>query len=156
MTEGGGGGERRRRWCSSDKMEARVSWRGRCRGSRRKETAGRSRLFPSEQAPREAIHHCTCRWGWRGGLGGGPRGSRCGRLQSEQEAGSSCVREWARIPRSSYLEVVVRVPGFVLPGVAGRRGPLEESGGRCRKPSDNCYDQVLAPGIVLVGFFGAR
>lgn len=30
---------------------------------------------------------------------------------------------------SSYLEVVVRVPGFVLPGVVGRRGPLEESRG---------------------------
>lgn len=30
---------------------------------------------------------------------------------------------------SAYLEVVVKVPGFVLPGVAGRRGPLEKSRG---------------------------
>lgn len=54
--------------------------------------------------------------------------------------GGSCGRKWGRL-RSAYLEVVIRVSGFVFPGVAGRRSPLEGNR-RVWKTIRNCYDRV--------------
>lgn len=85
------------------------------------EAAEAADMAASVRAPVEAIHHCTCRWGRPGvgvGEGSEPRRSGCSRFQSKRRREAAAAGS-GRGLRSSYLEVVVRVPRFVLPGVGG-------------------------------------